>query len=636
MPIPEMEWNLEDYTHTFWIHRWLILFTTVAFGVFMAIHMAQKPNIYQATARILIESQSAQLVKFQEITPYTGWNPTFLQTEYQIITSSEVLEKVAEELNLASFPPFSRTDDPVSMLKNMVAVNPIRGTKLVDVTATSTKAHLADKVANAVADVYTRLNLERRQQMTTGGIQWLKEEVIRAEEKTTAAQIALQQFNEQHQSLPVGKEEQATVLQGLSQLNAAITEAKKQRIEAETRYRQKHPILLEIQAKERDLETALKQQEQLVMEMNRLSIEYNNLQRDAQASESIYSVLLTRLKELSVQEGIQANNVKVVGAAKTPKDPIGPDRQRTVASAMAVGLLVGLGLSILLEILAKTIRTRREFEQVLEIPFLGQIPAIQLTKQHRGNESLLLLMEPQSTAAESIRALRTTLEFLLPAGQPHVLLITSALPQEGKSLVSLNLTIALQELGRKVILIDADMRRPTVHRLFNLPLEPGLSGYLQGQAGIEELAQTTPLAPDLSIIPAGMTPDQPADLLASPKMRELVEKLKTDYQYVLLDTPPVLAVADTTALTSLVEGVIYVTWGGRTHRDVSLSGKARLVDVGAKILGGVLNGVRLEGRRGYRYNYYYYSGKKSKKGKNSKPTREPAPESSAGSSEEES
>lgn len=610
-----IEWQIEDYLRIVQIHRIWILAVTLAGALLGTLRLTQQPNIYQASAKILIESQAPQVVQFREVTPWAGAGMAqqFIATELKIINSRAVAERVLEELNLAAFPPFSKAEDPVAVLQGMIEVDQIRGTKLVEVRATHHKPELAAKLANKTAQAYAQINLERRQEMTTGGAHWLQDEVTRSEQKMKMAQQGLQQFKEQHRNIPVGDEEQNAVLQRLQQLNTAVTETKKQRIEAETKYREKHPVLLELQAKEQDLEQALREQEKIALEMNRFAVEYNNLRRDAQSNEAIYNALLTRLKELSVQEGLQANNVQMVEEARMPESPVGPNRPRGILLSTLLGALFGCGLSLLLESLSKTIRNRSQFENLLEIPFLGHVPLIPAAKNRRKPQRILLLTEPKSAAAESIRAIRTTLEFLLPAGQPQALLITSSLPEEGKSLLSLNLAIAFQELGRRVLLVDADLRRPTMHQSFRIPLEPGLSAYLQEQAQAGDIVQTIPSAKDLPVVTAGLTPAQPTDLLISPRLRELIETWKKEYQVILIDTPPVLAVADTTALASLADGVIYVLRSDRSHRDVVLAGKQRLVDVGAKIVGGVLNVTRIELEHGHRYMYYYRGSERARK-----------------------
>ncbi|MBI3318640.1 MAG: CpsD/CapB family tyrosine-protein kinase, partial [Candidatus Omnitrophica bacterium] len=263
--------------------------------------------------------------------------------------------------------------------------------------------------------------------------------------------------------------------------------------------------------------------------------------------------------------------------------------------------------------LTKTLQTRWEFEQLLGIPFLGYIPQIKTQKakaRTAKKEGLVLLSEPHSPSAEAIRTIRTTLEFLLPVGQPHALVITSALPEEGKTFTSLNLAMALQELGRKVLLVDGDLRRPTLHRHFQIQFEPGLSDYLQDKAAAEDLIQATPLVSGLSVIPAGSTPVQSTDLLSGSKLRDLIDRWKKEFQYVLIDAPPVLVAADSTVLANAAEGAIYIVRAGRTHREASQAGKQRLMDVGVKIIGGILNGAHMELQHGYRYYYYYRGGER--------------------------
>ncbi len=607
----EFEWQTEDYLRAFWLHRLSIGLLTFLFGGFAAIYMAHQPNIYQTTARVLIESQSPRVVQFQEVTPFAdAWDRTFLQTEYRVISSRAVISRVIDELHLAAFPPFSRQADPVEFLQEMIAVEPVRATKLVDIRVTGNKPELIARIANAVADIYARVNLERRRELTIGSIQWLKDEVVKMEQKMRTAQLTLLDFMEKHGTVDFGEEQQNTILQRIRDLNGAITDNRKRKIEAETKYRQMHPQLLELEAKERDLLLALHDQEQLALEMHRLSIQYSTLLSEVKTGEDIYNILLTRQKELSVQEGLQTNNVQLVDYAKVPEVPIGPPRSRAIIISTLLGLLIGAGLGTLLERLVKTLRTRRDFERLVEIPFLGHIPFI---RSLQGKEITLLRPGSHSSIAESIRSIRTTLEFLLPTGQSSVLLITSALPEEGKSLIALNLSIALQEMGRKVLLIDGDMRRPSLHRLLQVNLEPGLSGYLQEKAAVEELIQRAQAANGLPVVAAGLSPSQPTDLLGSPKLRTALEQWKKDYQYIVIDTPPVLVAPDSAALATMVDWVIFLIRANRTQGEAAQAGKQRLVDVGAKLIGGILNGARLDLERGYRYYYYYREGKRYRK-----------------------
>lgn len=626
------EWQLDDYLRALWTHRWAVVATSLAFAAYTAMAVSRQPNVYRATARILIETQSPRIVQFQEVAAQTSpYDRTFLQTEYLVISSRAVLSRVIEELHLASFPPFSGSSDPVALLQGRVSVDPVRGTKLVDVSSVGNKPDLVTRIANAVVEQYARLNLERRRELTTGGAEWLREEVQKIEQKVRESQLKLLDFQEQHGTISAGEENQNSALQQLQGLNASLNKTREERMDAEVKYREKHPVLLELLAKERELQLALFEQEQKAMEMNRFAVQYNTLLREAKTSESIYNILLTRLKELTVQEGVQSNNVVIVDYARVPGGPIGPARGKRVATMALLGFLVGCGLTLSLEFMANTIRNRQEFEQLLEIPFLGHVPSVPGGDRRGGSGDLLLLRDPKHRTAEAVSSLRTTLEFILPSGEPCSLLLTSAVPEEGKSTVCANLALALHELGRKVLVVDADMRRPSLHRYLGISLEPGLSGYLQDTVSEQELIQSVPTMEGFRVVTAGLTPAQPTDLLTSTKFRELLAGWQKQYQYVLIDSPPVLVAADAAALATSASGVVYIVRANRTHSEVALAGKQRLVDVGGKLIGGILNGSRLDLERGYRY-YYSYRYYRDEKKRQTRELPSPIPDQPMGES----
>lgn len=609
------EWQLEDYLRTLWLNKWLIAALGLAFGVSSALTMAQKPDLYRTYARVLIDPQTPRVVQFQELSTATSLDRSFLQTEYELISGRAVMARVLEELNLESFPPFSGANDPIQILQGMIFVESVRGTRLVNISSAGTDPELITRIANSTADNYVRLNLGRRIEMTTGGAHWLREEVDKMEEKTRQAQMKLLEFREQHGTLDLGEENQSSNLQRIQALQASLGKTRDDRMAAEQNYREKHPIFLELMAKERELQMALFDQEQRALEISRLSIHLNVLFREAKVSESIYNVLLTRLKELSVQEGLQNNNVSIVDYARVPATPVGPARRRKIATSSLLGLLLGGVLGFAREFLTQTIRTRQEFEQALEIPFLGHVPSARsFGRPSRHGASPRIPLNPSDSAVtEALRSIRTTLEFLLPADTHHLLVITSTLPEEGKSFLCANLAIGLVERKRHVLIIDGDLHRPTLHRYFGADLEPGLSSFLQESAGEEELIRPVPNLEGLFIVTAGLTPSQPTDLLTQPKCKEFLQKCKEQFQYVLIDSPPVLVAADAAVLSSLADGTIYIVRANRTHSEAAGVGKQRLTDVGAKLIGGILNRATLDLERGYRYYYsnrYYREGKR--------------------------
>ena len=674
------EWRLEDYLrflrqHWRWILLWGVAGWMAGFGV-----AHRLPNIYEARARLLIERYAAEPVRFAEVTPSAALRDyEFLATEYQLITSRPVAEQVLRELNLAGFPPFSFSSDPAAALAGMIRVQPIRATKLADIAVASTNPALAMRIANTTAHVYTQLNLERRRRQMTGGADWLREEVLRAEREMKAAQEALQRFKEEHQMVSL-EDRQNVVVQRLREISSAATDAKTARLNAEAElseiernlaagipteslpvvqqndlikelkgkitgreadladhlkiYGERHPVILQFgaeieslkgqlhveaqkvveairleyaaaRAREQELQAALTEQERLALDLNRLELDYNNLSRQTKASADLYDSLNKRLKELEVTESLQTNNVRVVDEAKLPERPIAPNRLRIIGLWAFFGLLAGGVTAFLRETLTTTIRSRKDLEELLNLPFLGRVLRVASASGRHSQEHLFFVKHPDSVAAEGIRAIRTTLEFLLPEAPVHRLLVTSSLPEEGKSLASANLAVSLQELGRRVILIDADMRRPSLFRIFQIPLEPGLSTYLQNQASLEDIVQVPSGTHGLTVISSGALPPRPTDLLAGPRMAALIEELSASFQYIIVDTPPTLAVADATILSRLIDCALLVARANQTTRDAILAARQQLAQTPLKFLATLLNDLRPHTEMGYHYGYYY-------------------------------
>lgn len=611
-PQIQLEWELEDFLRAFWIHKWLILCVATLFGGYTAFHMQRQLDIYQATAQILIETDRPRPVDFREtVAPGDSYDVKFYKTEYKIITSPAVLQRVISKLNLADLPPFSGSENPADVLEQVISIKPIENTKLVNISATGTDPGRTTRIANSVADAYIEVNLERRQEMNMGGERWLQEEVTKLEEKLRVARLAFQTFQERHGNITLGQEQKGAVHERLQQLNDALTKLRKERIEKESKYRRKHPVIRELLTQELQLHLELIRHEEWIREKEHLAIQYDSAQREVKANEDIYNTLLARLKELSIQGGLQTNNVQVVKYARVPKSPVGPNRKRHVLSAIVLGILLGGVFSVSLWQLSKPINSRQRLEQVLEAPFLGEIPFIRSTSLFPRRRTPFLFSGVDANAEESIRAIRATLEFILPQEEPIALMIACSLPSEGKSLICTNLALAFQEVGKKVVVVDADMRRPTLHGFFPHVWEKSLSRYLQGQVELDQLVQTVQVGTPprtVGFIPAGPGGSSSSELLASSRMQDLVTALKKQYRYCLFDTPPVVIAADTTALAKWMDGFIYVVFGGRTPQDIVASGKQRLMDVGAKPIGGILNGVRRFPFGGARYYYYAYRG----------------------------
>ena len=301
--------------------------------------------------------------------------------------------------------------------------------------------------------------------------------------------------------------------------------------------------------------------------------------------------------------GNQANILSIVEQAEPNYAPIGPRTRMNVLLAAVIGALLAVGAILLLEYLDDTVKTGEELSTLTEIPFLGIIP-----RMHGNDEAgkrLVTLDQPRSNASECFRVLRTNLQFSSLDRPLRTLLVTSPQPTEGKSTTAANLAVVMAQAGRRVVIVDSDLRRPILHRLFDLPNDWGLTGMLfgEGNRGGDGILSTS--VDNLRFIPCGPLPPNPSEIIGSQRMEALVERLQEVADLVIFDSPPLLTVADATILAARVDGVLLVADCGVTRRDALRKATESLRQVGAHLLGTVLNRVNVRSD-GYYYYYYYY------------------------------
>ena len=281
-----------------------------------------------------------------------------------------------------------------------------------------------------------------------------------------------------------------------------------------------------------------------------------------------------------------------------------------------LGLLGGLGLVFFFEYIDNTIKNQEDVESVVRLPFLGVIPSFKGDENEVASSDLFVHEFPKSSVTESCRVIRTNITYSSPDRRIKRLLITSASPQEGKSTAAVNLGIIFAQGDKKVLIVDTDMRRPRIHKAFGISSgRPGLTNLIMGESTMDEVIADTGI-PGVSVIPCGPIPPQPAELLGARHMEELAAELDARFDWVIFDSPPVVAVTDAVVLSRMVDGVILVVKAGKTTRDLVLKAKRQLTDVGAPILGTVLNDFDMKAG-GYRY-YYYYHSYRSEDGENPK------------------
>ena len=555
-----------------------------------------------------------------------------------------------------------------------VSVEPVRASRLVDVVFVSPDRGLAAQSVNILAEEYVQQNYDLRRQNMERSLEWLSQELARQKKIVEASERAMAQYREDQNALSLedrqniviarlnqlndaatrartnraqkeslyrgveslGKGASPDSIPGILQnpyiqsLKSQVAELERRRALLAERYGEKHPEMLTVNAsiqdamrqlnlemakavdsirhdydsallEERTLATALEEQKTIATDLDRKSVTYTVLQRDAESNRELYQTLLKREKELQVLANSRGNNVRLVERAGIPQAPFSPNVRRAGMLGALVAFLVAFGLVLGLDYLDDTIKTPEDVTR-LGMPFLALIPAV------RGRRDRPVLYG-HNDFSEAIRSLRTSLSLTTTTQTGTVVLVTSAQPLEGKTTTACNLATALAHGGARVLLVDADMRRPGVHKGFGLENECGLAELLSGQAPLAHAVQRL-AEPNLWIMPAGTTPPNPSELLASGRMEALMAQMRQGpFDWVIVDTPPVLAVTDASILTQWVSGVAFVVGSEMTRRRMVERAIETLSAGRPRILGAVLNRVNVSRNKYYYARHYGYGNK---------------------------
>lgn len=370
--------------------------------------------------------------------------------------------------------------------------------------------------------------------------------------------------------------------------------------------------------RENMLRAALEQQKQQENRLNENAIEYSFLKRDFEADRTLYEGLLQKLKEAGVAAGLRSNNIRQVDMARTPGAPTEPNIPRNLGFGFCLGLTTGIGLAFLLEGIDNTVRTPEQAQAISGLPSLGMIPLGSKNNSEAASRGLTVAASkeaielitqsrPQSQMSEAYRALRTSLLLTSVGAPPKIILITSALPQEGKTTTSVNTATVLAQKGTRVLLVDADLRRPSIHKALGLGPRSGLSNVLTGGVSLPDAIFRSSVLPHLFVLPAGTPPPNPAELLASSQMVEVLAELRQHYDHIVLDTPPTLSVTDAVVLSTRADAVVLVIRCGQTTKPALRRSREILAQVNARVAGVLLNAVDLNSPD--YYYYYEYQGK---------------------------
>jgi capsular exopolysaccharide synthesis family protein len=565
--------------------------------------------------------------------------------------------------------------DLVSAFRSRVTVEPLPGSRLVNVRFRAYDANFAASAVNTLADVYVEQALELQFTSSQQATDWLDARIGEQGHRLKQAEQAFQAFKEKSAMVGPGAG-RSLADQQLGSLNAAYLAARTDRLAREVvveklrglspaelhavpaivdspvvqglkirvaelrdeerklqeNLGERHPDLLAVtsrrEALEADLEseamnirkaleagyeTALLQESRLLEELGRVktaslaydrtSLDGATLAREVDSRRDLLKELQGRAQQTGLESQLRFTNLRVMERAPEPREPILPRRARNTQVALLLGLAIGAGLAILLGYLDDSVKTPDDVTQLLGLPFLGMVPDV--SRETEGSTSTLPVAarDPQSAVAEAYRVVRTALLFAGPPSGGRAFVVSSANPGEGKTTTLANLAVSLAQNGAKVLAVDADLRRPTLLGHFGLEPGPGLSEVLSGALASASALRATEV-PNLKLIGSGAVPENPAELVGSDAFRTFLETQRRAFDWVLIDAPPVLAMADAPVLSSVVDGVVMVVWSEHCSRPALKRALEQVRVVEARLAGVVLNKVDLR-RNAYYYGQYY-------------------------------
>jgi capsular exopolysaccharide synthesis family protein len=469
-------------------------------------------------------------------------------------------------------------------------------------------------------------NIEERQRLLAQKLGELGSALTALKTQRLEREALVQQMKRAPRADELPEVQRSAVVQSL---RLELTQLERQEAQLLQRYLDQHPELLKVRAQiaealrrieaeaqrvirttenewkglvaqERSLSEALEAAKAEAADMQRRTIPYETRKRELDASREVLNGLLSRGKQADVASELKTSNIRILDAAVLPGGPVRPNRRRDVGMGMLLGLALGIGLALFLEYLDSTLKTPEDVRNHLGVPLLGVIPEV---KESTPDALLVGSEKAHGPFLEGYRVIRTALGYCWSSQEPRVMVCTSTAPGEGKTLTSLNLAQTLAAVGERVLLVDCDMRKPTAHEVLSLSRGPGLSDLLASKATTEEAIRAV-AGSGLSVVTAGASVPSPGDLLTTEAMRGLIESLRSRYRWLVLDTPPVGAVADALVLASLGDGVIVVAGAEMVSRKAVLNTLHRISETGSRILGVVLNRAQVA-RHAYYYGRYY-------------------------------
>lgn len=650
-PDQEEEIDLRRYWQILTRYKWGILGLALAITVLATLVVFTVSPVYRATTTLLIqEDQSRVVTNIQDFYDSGNVNSKeYLQTQFEILKSRELAVRVIDGLNLQQYPDFSpvsgndddkagfdwhswlpkghaqnplSTDEErqsrvVDKFQKSLIIEPVRNTQLVKISFESHDAKLAAKVANALAQAYIDSDMEARVAMTEQAAGWLTQRLGTLKTTLDESEQKLQDYREKNDIVDTSGDSQgdggilALNAKQLEDLTERLIDAQFKLSQISQRYGPKHPEYQQAQLDLAEAEQALKSARENAMKVVRQEFGLQELLREVETNRNLYDTFFTRIKEANQTRELQTPNARIVDPAVTPDAAARPMKGLTMGLSFVLSIMLGVMLAFLLDYLDSTFKGAEDVEARLGVPMLGLLPIVKGQKSE-GVAQPLFLESDQQSFSEAMRTIRTGVVLSGLDSPNKIVVVTSSVPGEGKTTTSLNLALAMGQM-EKVLLIDADMRRPSIAKAFGIPVSsPGLSNLVAGTADTETCLHRHAEG-NIDILPAGLVPPNPLELLSSKRFQDFLDQLAKQYDRIVIDSAPTLAVSDAIVLSTLANAVIYVVKSDSTAFHSARSGIQKLQRVHAPLTGVVLNQVNLTkaSKYGSYYGYYDYYGYKS-------------------------
>ncbi|HYU27303.1 MAG TPA: polysaccharide biosynthesis tyrosine autokinase [Thermoanaerobaculia bacterium] len=691
--------------------RWKVaisILAVVMIGTVLTSYFS-KP-LFRSAIRIQIERDNPNQMTVDDLFGIAASDQEFLQTQYELLKSRGLAQRIIDEQKLLSDPDFypagiatktpqeiqSARDSMVGAITGGLEVTPVRNTSLVDIAYIASSPRLAQKVAEGVGASYIRMKVEQKFEAVRNASEFLDRQIAQVKSDIETTRKQMQQFSE-NKGIVSADEANSMTSQRLQKTNADVGGAQAEVIARRTEldtilrspaeniaardvrvqsltdevsrlqreyqgksatFKPEYPDMQKLkvaieraeasrkeavkEAYQHALETArqavaaaeqryaqfggaLSQQTRETMALNVNAAGYSDLQKSLSGKQELLEQLLKRQNETGVTarlRGSETSNIHWVDHANFPGSRFNVTMKKNLQSALPLGVILGLAAIFFLEYMDRSIKTAEELERVTKFASLGVIPAASSVGRgygygDRGSGKLRAVKAPseqsgidllphvdsRSPISEAYRAFRTSL-LLASASSPKVIVITSTFAREGKTTTSINLATVLAQMGKPVLLIDADLRRPRLQKVFKGKMNLGLVNYLAANIPLEDVIQETNV-PNLSAVLSGPNPPNPSELLASDRMKSLIHEVRSKFAYVIFDSPPVLAVTDAVVLAASADGVVLCVHGGQTPRDLVQRSAERLRQSNIPVLGAILNNLDLQ-QYGYTFKKSYY------------------------------